>query len=174
MGEITTHSDNVPARKLSLYQLTTDFDNYMNAETDQEIATALAEITSGQIEKKAESICKFLVSLDGDIDKFKAEEKRISDARKAMENKYDRIKEYMKSAMENAGIANVAAGTFKVSIAKNPPALKEVNRDDCPASFRTIIVETWEPDKARIKEALKAGEAVEGYELTTGKSLRIK
>jgi hypothetical protein len=159
---------------MNLYQMTTDFDRYMNAETDEDLAGALAEITAGEIEKKAENYCHFLANLDGDIERFKAEEKRISAIRKTMENKAARVKEYMKTALENANIQNIPAGTFKVSIQKNPPALHEIARDSCPAAYRIIIPETWQPDTARIKEALKNGEVVYGYELTTCTSLRIK
>ena len=159
---------------MNLYQLTTDFDNYLNAETDEELAAALVEITAGQIEKKAENYCHFLANLESDIDRFKAEEKRIAGARKAMENKITRVKEYMKTALENADIMTVAAGTFKVSIQKNPAALHEVNRDICPAAYKIIIPETWQADNARIKAALVAGEVVPGYELTNGTSLRIR
>lgn len=159
---------------MNLYQMTTDFENYLNADTDEEIANALAEITSGQIEKKAEGYCHFIANLEGDIEKFKAQEKRLATIRRAMENKLAHVKDYMKTAMEDHGIQVIPAGTFKVSIQRNPPALVETNREICPPRFRVIIPEAWEPDKARIKEALKNGEVVYGYELTTGTSLRIR
>lgn len=160
--------------KLTLYELTKDFDTYMNAETDEEMAAALADITAGQIEIKAESYCQFITSLEGFADTCKAEADRISKVAKAAKNKADRIKEHMKTCLESAGINTLPAGTFKINLQNNPPALKEIDRELCPASFKVVIPETWQPDNARIKEALKNGETVDGYELTVGKSLRIR
>lgn len=159
---------------LSLYQLTDDFTRYMEAETDDEIASALADITAGQIEVKAQSYCQFIASLEGFADQCKAESDRIAKVAKVAKNKADRIKQHMKDCLLSAGIMSVPAGTFKVSVQKNPPALKVVDEDKCPAAYRIIIPETWQPDTARIKDALKNGEQVAGYELTTGQSLRIR
>ena len=162
------------SKALSLYTMTDDFKKYMESETDEEMASALADITAGQIEVKAQSYCQLIASLEGFSDQCKAEADRISKAAKFAKNKADRIKEHMKECLINADIMSLQSGTFKVTLQNNPPALSELNRDECPASYRVIIPETWEADKARIKEALKAGESVPGYDLTVGKSLRIK
>lgn len=159
---------------MNLYQLANDFDTYMNAETDEEIAEALADITSGQIEDKVENYCHFFANIAGDIDTFKAEEKRISAKRKAMENKYDRAKAYMLQALETAGINKLAAGTFKVSIQDNPPALEVVDAALTPAEYKITIPAQEQADTAKIKEALKNGGEVAGYRLTRGRSLRIR
>lgn len=158
----------------NLYQLTTDFDRYMNAETDEETASALAEITAGEIEKKAENYCHFLANLESDIERFKAEEKRIADARKAMENKVSRVKEYMKDALLNANIDKITAGTFKVSISLTAGTLVIDNQSAIPAKFLTVIPEQYVPDKNAIKAAIKNGEAVPGCHIEAGTSLRIK
>lgn len=159
---------------MHLRELTADFTTYMNAESDEEIAAALAEITAGQIEDKAEYYCWFLRDLEGDIEKFKTEGKRISAAVKAMENKHARVKEYMKTALELAGINNLPAGVFKVAIQANPPALSVVDETLCPEEYITIVPATTAKDTARIKDDLKAGKDVPGYELTRGTSLRIR
>lgn len=162
------------SKALSLYNLTDDFVRYMEAETDEEIASALADITAGQIEVKAEGYCKLIASLEGFADQCKAESDRIAKVGKVAANKAAHIKAHMKECLQHADINSLSAGTFKVSIQNNPPALVEVNREICPPRFRVIIPETWEPDKARIKDALKNGEVVYGYELATGTSLRIR
>ena len=159
---------------LTLYQLTTDFDQYMQSETDEEIASALAEITAGQIEAKAEGYCKFLAMVEGTVDHFKAEERRISTARKVLENKIERAREYMKEALINANIYKFTAGTFKITIAKNPESLVIDDPDTIPAQYLTYVPATTIPDKAAIKEAIKAGEVVAGAHTETGLSLRIK
>lgn len=159
---------------MHLRELTADFTTYMNAETDEDIAAALAEITAGQIEDKAENYCWFLRDLEGDIEKFKTEGKRIAAAVKSMENKHARVKEYMKTALELAGINNLPAGVFKVAIQTNPPSLHEIDRTATPTEYFTLIPERWEVDNNKIKEDLKVGIEVPGYELTRGTSLRIR
>ncbi len=159
---------------MKLRELTADFTTYMNAETDEDIAAALADITAGQIEDKAENYCWFLRDLEGDIEKFKTEAKRITAAVKAMENKHARVKEYMKTALELAGINNLPAGTFQVAIQLNPPALSVVDETLCPAEYVIEIPATTTKDTTRIKDDLKAGKDVPGYELTRGTSLRIR
>lgn len=162
------------SKSLTLYELSNDFQKYMDAETDEELAMALADLTAGQIEVKAESYCQFIASLDGFAEQCKAESQRISKVAKAAENKAARLKERMKDCLELANIDKLTAGTFKIALQKNPAALRELDKDLTPASYRVIIPETWEPDKSRIKDALKAGDEVAGYELSVGTSLRIR
>lgn len=161
-------------KSLSLYQLTADFTMYMDSETDEEIASALAEITAGQIEQKAENWCQFLATVESTVEMFKAEEKRIQTARKTLENKIERGREYIKEAMMNANIDKIKAGTFSLTVAKT--AGSTVIYDDAiiPAQFLTYVPATTIPDKAAIKEAIKHGEDVPGARIETGFSLRIK
>ncbi len=159
---------------MHLRELTADFEMYLNADTDEEIAAALAEITAGQIEDKAENYCYFLRDLEGDIEKFKTEGKRIASVIKVMENKHAHVKDYMKTTLELAGINNLPAGIFKVSVQQNPPALSVVDDTLCPAEYIIEIPATTAKDTPRIKDDLKAGKDVPGYELTRGTSLRIR
>ena len=160
--------------KLTLYELTTDFDKYMNAETDEEMATELAEITAGQIEVKAESYCKFVTSLDGFAAQCKAEADRIAKVAKVAANKAERIKAHMMQCMEAAGISNIPAGTFSVKIQNNPPALHAIDEGKTPCEYMVVIPESYQIDKAAVKDALKIGKEVPGWELTVGKSLRMR
>lgn len=159
---------------LSLYKLSTDFEYYMQAEDDEEIANALAEITAGQIEVKAENWCHFLAMVEGEIEKYKAEEKRIAAARKVMENKIERSKEYIKEAMLNANIDKLSAGTFKLTVAKTAGKLVIDDPAVIPAQYLTYIPASTAPNNADIKEAIKAGELVAGAHIEAGSSLRIK
>ena len=156
----------------SLYQLTTDFSNLM--ECDDDISSALADIVAGQIEHKAENVCKFLTVLETTAEQFKAEEKRISSARKALENKAERVKEYIKESMLNADIEKLSAGTFKLSVSLSPGSVAIDDIASLPARFLTVIPEQYQPDKAAIKAAIKAGEDVPGAHIEAGYTLRIR
>lgn len=159
---------------LSLYQLSNDFIMYMESEDDEEIANALAEITAGQIEAKAENWCHFLAMVEGTVEQYKAEEKRIATARKIMENKIERSKEYIKEAMTTANIDKLSAGTFKLTVAKTAGKLVIDDPAVIPAQYLTYVPASTVPNNAEIKEAIKAGEIVTGAHVEAGTSLRIK
>lgn len=156
----------------TLYQLTTDFSDLM--ECDDDISNALADIVAGQIEHKAENVCKFLTVLETTAEQFRAEEKRISAARKALENKAERVKEYIKESMLNADIEKLSAGTFKLSVSLSPGSVSIDDIASIPARFLTVIPEQYQPDKAAIKAAIKAGEDVPGAHIEAGYTLRIR
>lgn len=167
MGELA-------ARKLSLYDLTSDFDKLMQADTDDEITAALIEFEAGEIERKAENICKFVTTLESTAAQFKAEEQRIASARKALENKADRMRERMKECLLNANIMKVDAGTYKVSVAMTGGSVAIDDQGSIPARFFTIVPEQYVPNKTAIKDAIKSGEEVAGAHIEAGFSLRIK
>lgn len=158
---------------MNLNQLTSDFDNYMNAETDEEMAAALADLTAGQIEQKVEAYCWFFADKKGDIAKFKAQEERIAAGRKAIENKVERAKEYMKAALLSASINKVSAGTFKVSISPTVGKLVIDDLAEVPEQYKTKVeVETI--DSETLKTDIKGGLVVAGAHIEPGTSLRIK
>lgn len=161
-------------RKLSLYELTADFDKLMELEEEDDITTALVEIVAGEIEQKAENVCKFIKMLDTTAEQFKTEEERIRGARKALENRAERVREYMKQALLNANIDKVNAGTFKVSIGLSPGSVAIDDLASIPPRFLTIIPEQYQPDKAAIKLAIKSGEDVPGAHIEAGFTLRIR
>jgi len=158
---------------MNLNQLTSDFDTYMNAETDEEMAAALAEITAGQIEQKVEAYCWFFADRKGDIAKFKEQEDRISAARKAIENKVERARDYMKTALLSANINKVAAGTFKVAISPTVGKLIIEDPATVPAQYKTKV-ETEIIDNDAIKTDIKGGVSVPGCRIEPGTALRIR
>lgn len=158
---------------LTLYQLSTEFETYLNAD-DEEIGSALADITAGQIEVKMEGWCHFFATVEGEIEKFKAEEKRISAARKSMENKLNQSKEYVKTTLLNADLMKINSGTFKVSVSPTAGSLIVDDPTIIPAQFVTYIPATTAPNKDEIKAAIKNGETVPGAHVEPGFSLRIK
>jgi hypothetical protein len=165
--------ETLPTKKQSLYDLTAEFYALMEADTDDDISSALTEL-SGQIEAKAEHYCHFLNTIDSDIDRYRAEEKRIATARKAMESKVERVREYMKEALLAANIMSVSAGTFKISVVKTAGKLVIEDSAVIPAQFLTYVPASTVPNNAEIKEAIKDGESVPGAKIEAGFSLRIK
>ncbi|HEY3424823.1 MAG TPA: siphovirus Gp157 family protein [Negativicutes bacterium] len=126
------------------------------------------------IEEKAGNIIRLGKNLEADIIVYDLEIKRMEDRRKAIKNRVDSLKDYLKSSMELAGIDKIKIDTFSISLQNNPPAVKINDERAVGAEYLTIVPAQYVPDKNKIKEDLKAGMIVPGCELTVGRSLRIR
>lgn len=162
---------------VKLYELTNNYLTILNMIEDSDVPSEAMidtlESINDAIEVKVEGIGKMLRMLDADIEALKAEEKRLADRRKAIENKQKQIKDYVRYQLELAGLTEIKSPLITVKVQNNPPAVEIVDRDAIPRQFiKTTIVE--DVDKNAIKEALKNGEEVPGAVLLQGKSLRIK
>lgn len=157
----------------SLYQLTDDFSQLIDADGEDEISMALLDLLSSEIEAKGESICKFVKVLETTAAQFKDEEKRIAERRKALENKAQRVREYMRDRLLSANIDKLAAGTFKISISTVGSCVVD-DPAKLPAKFLTVIPEQYQPDKNAIKAAIKNGEAVPGAHIEANYSMTIR
>ena len=154
----------------TLYELSQDLIALMEM-NDDETTAALTRITAGQIELKSESYCKFVKYLESSAESFKAEEKRIAERRRALENKADRIRQYMKDALLSAGIDKVDAGTFSVRVGLSQGSLQIDDQSKLPPKYIKIIQDV---DKAAIKQAIKNGEVVPGAHIEAGTTLTIR
>lgn len=162
----------------TLYNLAERYQNITdlldNPEIDQAtIINALAVVES-DLATKAGNIAVIIRSMDADCDIIKAEEKRLAERRRAIENRRDWLKGYVREQMERIGLTKIKTPTFTISLQNNPPALQITDEASIPASYLTIIPEHTELNKEAIKAALKAGEEVPGATLAQGKSLRIR
>lgn len=155
----------------SLYNLTTAMLELLDSE---DVTESSIEKAFGDIQSKDLKICHFRADMKGEIEKFKAEEKRIAAKRKAMENLVDRLELYVQTSMERLEVDSIKAGTFNISLNNNPPAVEVIDESIVPARFFTIIPETKQLDKKRVAETLKKGESVNGCQLKTGKHVRIR
>ncbi|MDP4087361.1 MAG: siphovirus Gp157 family protein [Bacillota bacterium] len=125
-----------------------------------------------ELEDKVENTAKFIRCLESDAEAIKAEEKRLADKRKALENKVSSIKEYLQHEMEFAGLDKVKRPTLTVSIQLNPPSVTVLDESLIPDTYMIPVAPKL--DKKSILKALKDGEEVPGCDIEQSKSLRIK
>ena len=161
---------------LSLYQITSAFPALMESEeiTEEDKNKIEAELTM-LLQEKSQNIIGYLRNNELTIEAMKAEEKRISDVRKALENRNNKFKEYVKECMENNGITKIETGLGTISIAKSPVSVEIINEEAIPSEFKQEIV-TVKIDKMKIKENFKeTGEIPDGVNIiTTNTNLRVK
>ena len=106
---------------------------------------------------------------------MKTEEKRISDMRKALENRNNKFKEYVKECMQNSGFTKIDTGLGSLSIAKSPISVEIENENEVPSEFKQEVI-TVKIDKKAIADNFKAtGEVPNGVVIhADNTNLRIK
>jgi hypothetical protein len=163
---------------LTLYDLTDSYRNLWEMvdgdDTDLAMIDTALKTVEDAIETKAGNIAIFIRNLDSESKLIKEEEERLKSRRQAIENKRDRIKEWLKSNMELAGIDKLKTNTHTISIQNNPSAVQIINEEKIPGKFLTLVPEHYEVRKKDVLDALKQGEEVPGAELSRGRSLRIR
>lgn len=122
-------------------------------------------------EEKIESYCKVIKQLQSDADMFKGEIDRLTARKKTAENGVERMKNALLTFLFITGKDKVKAGSFAVSTATTQ-AVQITDENKIPFKFR--ITQPPKIDKIGIKNALKAGELVNGAELIDNKGVRIR
>ena len=145
----------------------------MEPENDDELAAqmnALDEL-GGELTVKADNIVRYMRNLSSEADALKAEEDKLYQKRKAIENKHDRLKNYLAVQLYLAGIRELKAGIFKLRFQPTTPAISIIDESAIPEKFWIVKREV---SKASIKDAIKAGEEVPGIEIQRGETLVIR
>lgn len=162
--------------ELSLYQITSAFPKLMeNEEITEEDKTKIEEELTLLLQSKSQNTIGYVKNIELTIEAMKTEEKRISEQRKALENRLVNFKEYVKECMEKNDITKIETTLGTLSIAKNPISVEIVNEDEVPNEYKKEVV-TTKIDKKAIADNFKAtGEIVAGVKMNTqNTSLRIK
>lgn len=148
-----------------LYELAESYEMLLDMIDNQDISVEDVQDTLDALEDsigdKLENIVKIIRMTEGNIELFKAEEKRIQARRRTMENKVDSLKNYMQSTMIRLGMKKVETGTFKIRLQKNPDNISILDESKIPKDF--YVKQEPKLDKTALKEAvLKEGKEIEG------------
>lgn len=161
---------------LSLYEITNAFPTIIEQEemTEEEKQKVEEELTT-LLQQKSQNIIGYSRNIELTIEAMKNEEKRISEQRKALENKLLKFKNYVKECMENNGFTKIETELGTLTIAKNPISVEVVDEEAVPNEYKTEVV-TIKIDKNKIKDNFKeTGEIPEGIKINTeNTNLRIK
>ena len=135
----------------------------------------LAVELASKLAQKADHFGGFVRTLEANAAACKAEEERLRDRRKALENKAAWLKRVGLDALQHMERPRVEGELFTLAVQNNPPSVVvHVLADALPSAFVRVIPEVREPDKAAIGKALKAGQQIDGCELVQTQSLRIR
>lgn len=166
---------------MKLYELVSDFHNFMEAvdndEIPEEAIVDTLESINLQIEAKADNIACFLKNLDAEIAAFKAEEVRLAERRKAKEKTYDRVKEYLAENLQRAGVDKMETIRAKITFRKSESVeVDEVAFIKWAKKERDDLLTYAAPkaNKTAIKDALKNGAKVVGASIVIRQNIQIK
>lgn len=161
--------------KKTIYEIEQTYINIveklMNDEVTPELEDAL-KIAESDLQTKGISYANLIKQMDAECDIIDSEIDRLTKLKKARQNASERLKERIKQAMILFGKDEIKTPLIKISFRKSEAVIvHDVNA--LPQMFKTIKV-TEQPDKAKIKEAIKQGEDVIGCELFENLNLQIK
>jgi hypothetical protein len=166
---------------LSLYQLSSHYIQALDFLTDPELNLPMQAVNdtleglTGDLEDKAVNVAKFIRNMETTANAIKKAEVDMAKRRKAYETRVQWLEDYLKSSMEATGITKIECPYFKLSIAKNPPALDLFDSQAVPDEYKhTETVTTEQIDRAAIKAALSLGQTIDGARLVNGTRLVIK
>ena len=155
-----------------LYELTNDYLKVLAmAEDDEDGYIDTLESIEFEIEEKADGIAKVLAELDGNVNMLKAEEERLYNKRKAIENNSKRLKTYLEEQMILLDKKKFKTELFSFNVQKNAPSLEVTKEDNIPEEF---YVMERKLQRSELLKAIKEGLEVEGVDIKQTESLRIK
>jgi hypothetical protein len=164
---------------LTLYEIAaeyrTDLEKLADLDLDDQTMEDTLESMGGELQTKAQSVACFIRNLEATAFAIKQAELNMAARRKALENRADRVKDYLHASMKVAGVEKIECPLFRLSVKNNPASVEVYEPGLIPPQFmRQAEAPPPAPDKSAIKEAMKAGQEVPGCRLTSGTRLEIK
>ena len=130
---------------------------------------ALADI-QGEISEKLDGYAMVIKNIESDIAGLKAEEKRLSERRKAMENNVVQMKERMADTLKTADGQRLKTEKFTFSFRKSTKVVVD-NIDMIPEDF---VRKLYDVNKTDLKKYMERGAIVNGARLLENQSLSIR
>lgn len=164
---------------ISLYALAaehrTALEQLADLDLPPEVVADTLESLGGELEAKAQNVVAFMRNLESTAAAIKDAEKGMAERRKAIENRVEGLKRYVLESMVNNNIQVIECPLFKISIAKNPPAVEIEDERQIPADYFTSPPPPPpQIDKKLIAQAIKDGFEVPGARLRQGVRLAIR
>jgi hypothetical protein len=159
---------------MGIYKVGSAFESVVNMHangdlTDEQLKEALVALEESKVEKCGNAIC-YLNMLKHGIEDMKAEEKRIATMRKSLESRAKNLESAFAYVLKNMGNKEVITKYGVMKVRKNPPAVVIDDLSKVPTKFQHQKIEVT-LDKVAIKNAIKAGEKVDGCHIEQSEKL---
>jgi hypothetical protein len=162
-----------------LYKLTEQFKELSALADSEDESRAVAvhdtlEALGGEFEEKGKAIATIVLNMSGDIEALDAEISRLSERKKAIVNRQESMKEYLRTNMDATGIKKISHPLFSITCVPGREIAVIDSESDIPDDYMRTKVECV-PDKSAIAKALKEKIDIPGVHLERAKSsIRIK
>ena len=149
-------------------QIAVILEGTVNEETGEvTIDYSKLEELEGAKTQKIENIIRYYKNTIGDAEKFDAEIKNLSARKKTLENKANSLKNFL-DMLHNGNKAEY--GVHKITYRKSSK-LKDGDINLLPEAFTNMTITA---NKADIKEYLKSGKKLEGWEIVEKQNIQFK
>jgi Skp family chaperone for outer membrane proteins len=136
-------------------------------EVSEDAVNKLAELNAAR-DEKLDNIGAYIKNLMAEAEAIKAEEKKLADRRRVIENKVERLKAYVASIL---GGQKWSSARVAYSFRKSEKVI--VDENNLPKTYMVKKVE-FAPDKKTIKELLKSGKKIRGAYIEESQNIQIK
>ena len=121
---------------------------------------------------KVTNIVKFVKNLEAQRDAVASEAKRLSDRKKAIDNRIDWLKNYVKTAMQATQSEKIKYALFTIYVGQSQPSVEVLKIDEVEEQFIRVKKEV---DKTKILEQVKStGVIPAGVNIVQGTHLVIR
>lgn len=136
---------------------------------------AWARLESLQMDRaqKLEGVALWVKDLNAEAAAIREEEKNLAKRRQSTEKKADSLRGYLSYALNGAEKFKTSKVAISWRRSETAELLEGMDPAQLPLEYQRVKV-VVEPDKAKLKEALKAGKTVEGVELVERQNIQIK
>lgn len=135
---------------------------FENNDLDDEVVSDTLEAIEGEMEEKGINIASYIGNIEATADAINTAIKQMQARKKAIENKADSLRNYLKMNMERTGITEISCPYFQIKIKKRPASVLITDESLIPNKFKTKKI-IWTVDKKAIKDA----GGCEGTEIVT-------
>lgn len=122
-----------------------------------------------QLEAKALDVATYIRGVEAEADVYDTEIKRLQGKKKALTNKSDRLRDYLRSNLPD----DFRAKDHRVSVFYQASESVEIDIDTINLPDDMIRVK-YEPDKVALKKVLNEGRVIDGVRLVTNQNLQIR
>jgi hypothetical protein len=146
-----------------------------SGEVDAQTVMDTLESLDGELNEKAVSVAMFSRNLDATAAAVREAGKAMLERAARLERRAESIRQYMLYQLQFAQVSKIECPWFTIAIKRNPPAVVIDDEQALPAEYLTQPEPPApRPDKAKIKDALKAGADVPGARLIQSDRLEVR
>ena len=166
---------------MQLYKLTDEYaaavrnleSMFEAGDIDQAALSDTMEAMVGDVRDKAINVALHIKNLRSDLEQLEAVKAEYDARAKATKKQLEFYEGYLDTNMQKAGITEIKADYCQIKYKALPPVVEITG--EVPVEFCRVIPEKREPDKASIKDAIKAGSELPFAALVTGRTkLEVK